>query len=163
MKKDLLTKCPYCGRKVSFFEAYFLKSKGEYSCHRCGCISNVVISRSIYAPASITCVVSLLILTLFVLFAEPENIWGVVLVFVPFLIFYCIVPFFVRLEPCRDKSFESKIIEKKKTLISDEAYKSSMTNTQAIELNVSENFSNNFKKTKSLIEQKNKSENEENI
>lgn len=157
-----LTKCPYCNKKISFVGAYFLKSKGEYCCEKCKCISNVVINRAIYAPASITCVLSLLILVLYSFFGDSGNFIGVILVLLPFLLFYCFVPFFVKLEPCKDKSYESKIIEKKQTIISDEAYQNSLINTQGIELNVSEDFSKNFSKTKSIIKEKNKSESENN-
>lgn len=113
-----------------------------------------------YGIASITCVLSLLILVLYSFFGDSGNFIGVILVLLPFLIFYCCVPFFVRLEPCADKSYETKIKEKKQSMISDVAY-NSIRNTQAIELNVSEDFSKNFNKTKSIVEQKNKSENDE--
>lgn len=161
MSKISLPRCPYCNRKISFISALILKTKGEYCCDRCKCISNVVISRSLYGLASITCVISLLILVLYSFFGSSGNFIGVILVLLPFLIFYCCVPFFVRLEPCTDKSYEKKIIEKKQPIISDEAY-NSIRNTQAIELDVSEDFSKNFRKTKSIVEQKNKSENDVN-
>lgn len=161
MSKISLPKCPYCNKKISFAGASFLKTKGEYCCEGCKCISNVVISRSMYGLASITCVAALLILVLYSFFGDSGNFIGVILVLLPFLIFYGCVPFFVRLEPCADKSYEKKIIERKQPIISDEAY-NSMRNTQAVELNVSEDFSNNFRKTKSIVEQKNKSENDVN-
>lgn len=159
MSRTLLPKCPYCSKKISFVGAMFLKTKGEYCCESCKCISNVVISRSIYGIASAACVLSLLILVLYSFFGDSGNFIGIILVLLPFLIFYVCVPFFVRLEPCTDKSYEKKIIEK--NMISDQAYKS-IKNTQTIELDVSEEFSKNFKKTKSIVEQKSKTENSEN-
>ncbi len=161
MAKISLPKCPYCNRKISFIGAMFLKTKGEYCCDKCKCISNVVINRSLYAIACITCVLSLLILVLYSFFGDSGNIIGVILVLLPFLIFYCCVPFFVGLEPCTDKSYEEKIIEKKQPIISNEAYQS-IKNTQAIELNVSEDFSKNFRKTKSIVKQQAMYENDDN-
>ena len=113
VSKISLPKCPYCNKKISFVGASFLKTKGEYCCDNCKCISNVVINRSMYGIASITCVVSLLILVLYSFFGDSGNFIGVILVLLPFLIFYGCAPFFVRLEPCVDKSYEKKLIEKK--------------------------------------------------
>lgn len=160
-KKLKLPRCPYCHRKISFFGASVLKTKGEYSCDTCNCISNVVINRSIYGIASITCVLSLLILVLYSYFGDHGNIFGVLLVLLPFLVFYALVPFFVRLEPCVDRSLEKKIMEKQQTVVPETAYNPTITQTNRtnpIELNVSDDFSKNFIKTKNMIEQQNKYE-----
>lgn len=160
-KKLKLPRCPYCHRKISFFGAAFLKTKGEYCCDTCKCISNVVINRSIYGIASITCVLSLLILVLYSYFGDHGNIFGVLLVLLPFIVFYALVPFFVRLEPCADRSFEKKIIEKQQTVVPETAYNPTVTEmnrTNPIELNVSDDFSKNFIKTKNMVEQQNKHE-----
>lgn len=161
-KKLKLPRCPYCHRKISFLGAYFLKTKGEYCCDTCKCISNVVINRSIYGIASLTCVLSLLILVLYSYFGDHGSLLGILLVLLPFIIFYAFVPFFVRLEPCADRSYEKKIIEKK-TVVPETAYNPTVTETyrtNPIELNVSEDFSKNFIKTKNMVEQQNKYETE---
>ena len=71
------------------------------------------------------------------------------------------MPFFVRLEPCADRSFEKKIIEKQQTVVPETAYNPTVTEmnrTNPIELNVSDDFSKNFIKTKNMVEQQNKHE-----
>lgn len=118
--KNRLAVCPYCGRRVSYFDSLFIKNKGEYTCKRCGCITNIGLDRSIYAVTSITCVLALLLVVLYLFFGDLTNLWGVLLVIIPFLIYYCIVPFFLVLVPTSDKSFAKKVMDKK------------MTNTQSI-------------------------------
>lgn len=110
-----LASCPYCGRRVSYFDSLFIKNKGEYTCKRCGCITNISLDRNIYAVTSITCVLALLLVVLYLFFGDLTNIWGILLVIVPFLIYYCIVPFFLILVPTSDKSFAKKVMDKKMT------------------------------------------------
>ena len=136
MAKRLLTKCPYCHRKVSFFGAAILKTKGEHCCSGCNCISNVVINKAIYGIASAAVVLSFLILFLYSMFGDHGDIKGILYVIAPFLIFYLIVPFFVRLEPCNDKS----AVEME-----------SFVQEQPIDLDIGADFSSSFMKVKSSI------------
>ena len=153
-----LTRCPYCHRKISYINASFLKTKGEYSCDSCNCISNVVINRTLYAIASGICILALIIVLMYSSFGEHGSLWGLVFVLIPFVVFYAIVPFFIRLEPCKDKSAVKKIKEKSiKIMPSDTAAEharsKSVQNTQnPIELDVSADFSAKFMKTKSNLE-----------
>lgn len=110
-----LAVCPYCGRKVSYIDSLFIKNKGEYTCKRCGCITNIGFNRSIYAVTSITCVLSLLFVVLFMFFGDISNLWGLLFVIIPFLIYYCFVPFFLILVPTSDKSYAKKVMDKKMT------------------------------------------------
>lgn len=115
MDKKGLAICPYCGSKVSYFDSLFMKNKGEYTCKHCGCITNVGFDRTIYAITSITCVLALLLVVLYMIFGDLTNLWGILLVIIPFLIFYCIVPFFLVLVPTQDKSYAKKVMDKKMT------------------------------------------------
>ena len=146
MAKRLLTECPYCHRKVSFFGASILKTKGEHCCAGCKCISNVVINKSIYGIASAVCVISFLILFLYSIFGDHGDPKGILFVFIPFLLFYIMVPFFVRLEPCKDKSAVKKL-HRKISPIPEE--KTEVIKEQPIELNVGDDFSSSFLKAKS--------------
>lgn len=119
-KNKRLAKCPYCGRRVSYFDSFFMKNKGEYTCKRCGCIANVGLDRNIYAVTSITCVLVLLMVVLYMFFGDLSNLWSLLLVIIPFAIYYCIVPMFLVLVPTSDKSQAKKVMDKK------------MTNTQSI-------------------------------
>lgn len=139
--------------------ALLLKNKGEYCCDKCGCISNVVISRSLYGLASGTCVLALLILVLYSYFGNHGNILGVLLVLLPFIVFYSLVPFFVHLEPCIDKSAERKIIVKRQTAAIEntlDKIQIPSKNINPIELNVSDDFSKNFIQAKNMVEQEHK-------
>ena len=86
-----LPTCPYCHKRISYVGSIFLKTKGEYNCPRCKCISNVVISRSAYAIASTVCIAALLIVVLYTISGAPSSFLGIACVLAPFLIFY-IVP-----------------------------------------------------------------------
>lgn len=123
-KNKRLAKCPYCGRSVSYFDSLFIKNKGEYTCKRCGCIANVGLDRNIYAVTSVTCVLVLLLVVLYMFFGDLTNLWSLLLVIIPFTIYYCIVPMFLVLVPTSDKSQAKKVMDKK------------MTNTQSIFIDV---------------------------
>ncbi len=151
MAKRLLTECPYCHRKVSFFGAAVLKTRGEHSCSGCNCISNVVINKSIYGVASATVVISFLILFLYSIFGDHGNIWGIFYVLAPFLIFYLIVPFFVRLEPCNDKSAEQKLRRRKSPIPEEAMEMESFVQEQPIDLDIGADFSTSFLMVKSSI------------
>lgn len=114
-KNKRLARCPYCGRSVSYFDSLFMKNKGEYTCKRCGCITNVGLNRTIYAITSVLCVLVLLIVVLYLFFGDLTNLWSLLLVIIPFTIYYCIVPMFLILEPTSDKSQTKKIMDKKLT------------------------------------------------
>jgi len=158
MAKRLFTECPYCHRKVSFFGASILKTKGEHCCAGCKCISNVVINKSIYAIASAVCVISFLTLFLYSVFGDHGDPKGILFVFLPFLIFYILVPFFVKLEPCKDKSAVKKL-HRKISPIPEE--KTEVIKEQPIELNVGDDFSSSFLKAKSSAKVYESEENEE--
>ena len=149
MSKRLLTKCPYCHRKVSFFGAAILKTKGEHCCSGCNCISNVVINKSIYGIASAAVVLSFLILFIYSMFCDHCNPWGIVFVLLPFLLFYIIVPFFVRLEPCNDKSAVKKLHRKISPI--PEHKQPNYVPEQPVDLEVGADFGASFMKVKNSI------------
>lgn len=144
-----LTRCPYCRRKISFFGAMILKTKGEYCCTNCKCISNVVIHRSIYGIASFACVAAMLILVLYLSFGNHGSLLGILYVLIPFLLFYIMIPFFVRLEPCNDKSAEKRIRYTKADPIIAENRKIKLSSTNPIELDVGDDFTTSFFNVKS--------------
>ena len=151
-----LTRCPYCHRKISYISASFLKTKGEYTCESCKCVSNVIINKTLYAIASVVCIIALLIVLIYSNTGDHGSLWGFVFVLIPFILLYIIVPFFVRLEPCKDKSAVQKIkIKEKQTKQKDAKRPAEKTKKPAlskpIELDVEEDFSSKFMKTKSTV------------
>lgn len=150
MAKRLLTECPYCHRKVSYFGAGILKTKGEHSCTGCKCISNVVIHRTLYGIGGGAVVLSLILVLVFSAYMEHDNIWGIIFVLLPYLIFYIIAPFFIKLEPCNDKSAVNKL-RRKVEPVPEEKREPLRKIQQPIELNVGDEFSSSFMKAKSSI------------
>lgn len=103
-------RCPYCGRRISYFSAYACRRKAEYVCERCGKESRIVISKLIYPLFIIVAVFALAIMGMWFFFKQLSNPWGIVLVAAPLLIFMALTPLFVQLEPLKkyQKSMEAK-------------------------------------------------------
>lgn len=103
-------RCPYCGRKMSYFSAFFSRRKAEYMCTRCCKESKVVISKIIIPIFIIAAVISLAIMGIWFMMNLLSNPLGILLVSVPLLIFLLISPKFVMLEPLKkyQKSMEAK-------------------------------------------------------
>ncbi len=103
-------RCPYCGRRMSYINAYFSRRKAQYTCTRCGKESRVVISKLIIPVFIIVAVISLAIMGLWFLFKLLSNPMGILLVAAPLVIFLFFTPKFVCLEPLKkyQKSMEAK-------------------------------------------------------
>ncbi len=93
------TRCPYCGKKISYFKAFFIRRKGEYFCKKCKKESNIHIKKSIWIFFLFVLLMSLTILGYFTFFTSRESLWFILLVAFPFIIFYLFSPLFVRLRP----------------------------------------------------------------
>lgn len=92
-------KCPYCGKSLSYFQALLIRKKGEYFCNKCKKDSNIHIKKTIFIPFIFVLIFALLILFVFLLMTERENPLFLLLILIPFIIFYLITPTFVRLTP----------------------------------------------------------------
>lgn len=148
-----LSKCPYCHKKISYLGSMFLKTKGEYNCSSCKCISNVVISRAAYAIASAVCVIALLIVVIYSMAGDHGSVLGICLVLAPFLLFYLIIPFLVRLAPCKDKSAVSKLMENSVPGVSRETVPApSQPRSKPVKLDVEDDFSAKFMKAKNSVQ-----------
>ncbi len=103
-------RCPYCGRRMSYFSAFFSRRKAEYVCERCGKESKVVISKIIIPIFIIAAVISLAVMGVWFLLKQMSNPLGIVLVAAPLLVFLFVSPQFVQLEPLKKykKSMEAK-------------------------------------------------------
>lgn len=160
MSSVKLSRCPYCGRKISYIGSMFLKSKGEFNCDRCKCVSNVVINRALYGIASGVCVLAFLIVVLYTQFGDHGSLLGILWVLLPFLAFYILIPFFVTLEPCNEKSAVKIVIEssspKRNQTVQQTVQPSSAVQPKAkpIELDVDDDFSTKFMQAKVNFTQK---------
>ncbi|MBR2715806.1 MAG: hypothetical protein IKB73_06360 [Ruminococcus sp.] len=109
-----ITKCPYCGKQLTFMQAFIMRSRGEYYCNKCKKESNILIKKTLLIPFLFTLVLSLLILAVFLIATDKTNIWFMLFVAVPFIVFYFLTPFFVVLKPRKkhmDVLYDTGIIE----------------------------------------------------
>ena len=109
-----ITKCPYCSKQLSFFQAFFVRTKGEFFCNKCKKESNVMIRKTLLVPFIILLLLSLIILFLFLFMTDRTNLWFMFFVAVPFIIFYLITPFYVELKPRKkhmDVLYDTEMVE----------------------------------------------------
>jgi len=109
-----ISKCPYCSKQLTFFQAFFLRSKGEYFCNKCKKESNVMIRKALILPFIIALLLSLVILFLFLFKTDRSNLWFMFFVTIPFIIFYFVTPFFVELRPRKkhmDVLYDTEMVE----------------------------------------------------
>lgn len=95
----MLPKCPHCGKQVNWFRAWALKTQGEYRCGKCGECSNVSLDKALYPLAAVAAIAGAVFFVLFVTLVREFSFTSLVLIAVPFLLFFLISPFFVRLRP----------------------------------------------------------------
>jgi hypothetical protein len=97
MRKFQQPRCPYCGDKISLPSAWILKTQGEYLCPKCGGISNIVLDRACYLLAFLAILSSAVFFIVAFLHLAALNLWMVLLVVLPFFLFFLISVFLVRL------------------------------------------------------------------
>ena len=98
------TRCPYCGKKLGYFQAFIEKKRGEHTCSHCGRNSTIFFSRTykVLIVLAILLAVALVIISINPYFIF--GLWGMLWVAVPFIILYIITPFFLKLVPIKKKS-----------------------------------------------------------
>lgn len=102
-------RCPYCGKRISYFTALSIRRRGEYYCKKCKKESNVHIKKTIWVMFFAALVFALLIMGYYILLTDRENPWFIFFVAVPFLLFYLFSPLFVRLRP--KKKFQDSLYD----------------------------------------------------
>ena len=106
-------KCPYCGQKVSYVTAIMEKEKGEHTCKKCGRNATIYFVKALRAAIIAAIAVSAVILAVWLVIGDYTNLWGMLWVFLPFLVFYACTPLFYRLVPLKTTSSAKPEIEKK--------------------------------------------------
>lgn len=109
-----ITKCPYCGKQLTFMQAFLYRNRGEYFCNKCKKESNVLIKKSILIPFIIFTIISLLILAFFIFTTDKTNPWFMFFVAIPFLGFYLLTPLYIELKPRKkhmDVLYDTGMIE----------------------------------------------------
>lgn len=108
-----ITKCPYCSKQLTYFQAFFNRNRGEFFCNKCKKESNILIKKTLLIPFFIALALSLLILLGFFL-TDRTNLWFMLFVAIPFVGFYAVTPLFVVLKPRKkhmDVLYDTGIIE----------------------------------------------------
>ena len=103
------TRCPYCGKKISYFKAFFIRRRGEYFCKKCKKESNIHIKKSIWFFFLVILLMSLAIMGYYLFFTDKENLWFLLFVVIPFFVFYLFSPLFIRLRP--KKKFQDSLYD----------------------------------------------------
>lgn len=109
-----ITKCPYCSKQLTFFQAFINRNRGEFFCNKCKKESNILIKKTLIIPFLLALILSILILFAFLFLTDKTNLWFLLFVMVPFIGFYFITPFFVVLKPRKkhmDVLYDTGIIE----------------------------------------------------
>ena len=94
-----LTKCPYCGKQLTFMQAFVIRNRGEYFCNKCKKESNILIKKSLLGPFIGATALSVLFLLLFFFATDRTNLFFMLLVALPFFGFYLLTPFYIELKP----------------------------------------------------------------
>lgn len=97
-------KCPYCGQQVSYLTAIMEKDKGEHTCKKCGRNSTIYFVKALRTAIVAAVLFSAVILAIWLILGNYTNLWGMLWVFLPFLVFYACTPVFYRLVPLKTPS-----------------------------------------------------------
>ena len=97
MKKFRQARCPYCGKKVSLLSSWAIKTQGEYKCPKCDGISNIELDSAIQIFAILAVIVSGLIYIINMLAVKNISLFSILIISLPYLIFYLQSIFLVRL------------------------------------------------------------------
>ena len=147
MSNTLLTRCPYCGKKISYPGAMLIKKKGEYYCYKCQCTSNIVIHSGLSALAAFVCVLGVLLVLLFSMFGDHGDLKNILWVVMPFVVFYLATPFFIKLEPFNDKIYPMKRMPKR-------VFEKKPKSPKPVRLDVENDFSQKFMLAKNNADKK---------
>lgn len=98
MSKFHLPRCPYCGKKVNPFLSWYLRFQGEYRCAKCGGVSNVALDSAAYIVAGAAVLAALALFAVYLAAQQALGLWGILLVFIPFILFLALSIFLIRLK-----------------------------------------------------------------
>lgn len=105
-----MRKCPYCGRRISYTSAFASRRKAEFVCQKCGKESKVAVNKKVILIFILAVVISLAIMSGWIMAGLSSNPLGILLVAIPLIIFAALTPSFVHYEPFKKykKSMEAK-------------------------------------------------------
>lgn len=106
--------CPYCGKRVNLIRTWSLKRQGEYQCPRCGGISNIFLSPLIYVFALLAVFAGGAVYFFHKFILDDISLTIVFQVIIPFVVFFLLSLFMVRLEKPVIKRVSKEEMSRKK-------------------------------------------------
>lgn len=113
--KAILPDCPYCGAKLGYLETFVLKNRATYKCRSCGKKSCVDLKSTFYNWLWIIQVICVIIFVASTITGGGFALFGLFLIVLVFMIFYCISPYLVILKSAKKKIIRKKRKEKKES------------------------------------------------
>ena len=108
-----IPRCPYCGKKLSYLSAWAVKTQGEYRCKKCGGYSDVELGQGLYVLSlTMTAAGAICFLLAFIKIQEL-NLFSVLMVVIPFALFFLFSVFFVRLRKIERGAETPKGVQRK--------------------------------------------------
>lgn len=97
MKKFRKAQCPYCGQKLGFLRTWSIKTQGEFECPKCGGFSDIELDPATYMFSILAIILGGLIYLIRMLTAKSLSIFTILFAVLPYLVFYLISVYLVRL------------------------------------------------------------------
>lgn len=91
--------CPYCGRRISYFKMLILKTNCDYICPRCKRESKISVKSDLKYPFFIFLGISGVMILINMANRRIDSFWLLAISFLPMVVFYGLIPFFIKLKP----------------------------------------------------------------
>lgn len=98
MRRFRKPKCPYCGDSLNFAKTWVIKRRGEYICPKCGGLSNIHLDPLVYGLGFLAIVIGAAFFAVGLVFSSSLAVVTILGILVPFLVFFLISVFLVRLK-----------------------------------------------------------------
>lgn len=93
--------CPYCENKINYFNGLIERKKGEHTCSKCGKNSTIYYKKRIRLIAFLFVLSSVGLFTYWLISGSLNYSLGLILVFIPFVVFFFITPFLMNFVPLK--------------------------------------------------------------
>lgn len=94
-------KCPYCGRRISYFTVFHVKNRGLYRCTRCKKESKIKTDFRLVLSFLVVCLLVIMFMIFWNTSGFYNSFWGVVIVALLLALFYFATPLFVSFIPLK--------------------------------------------------------------
>ncbi len=98
MKKFRKARCPHCGDQLKIIQIWSIKTQGEYQCPKCGGFSNIELDFTLFHISISAIIISGLLYAGCIFFKIPLSIPLILIIMLPYFIFYILSVFLVRLK-----------------------------------------------------------------